>query len=49
MRSLLSSSYIDDLDWLRSHESRSCSIGTAKVRLHRARQLPETDLEADDE
>ncbi len=48
-RSLLSSSYIDDLDLAAIARIEGCSIGAAKVRLHRARQRLRQILEADDE
>ena len=48
-RSLLSSSYIDDLDLAAIADIEGCSIGAAKVRLHRARQRLRRILEADHE
>ena len=48
-RSLLSSSYIDGLDLAAIARIEGCSIGAAKVRLHRARQRLRQILEADDE
>jgi RNA polymerase sigma-70 factor (ECF subfamily) len=48
-RSLLSSSYIDDLDLAAIANIEGCSIGAAKVRLHRARQRLRQILEADHE
>jgi RNA polymerase sigma-70 factor (ECF subfamily) len=48
-RSLLSSSYIDDLDLAAIARIEGCSIGAAKVRLHRARQRLRQILEADHE
>ena len=46
-RSLLSSSYIDELDMAAIARIECCSIGAAKVRLHRARQRLRQILEAD--
>ena len=46
-RSLLSSSYIDGLDLAAIANIEGCSIGAAKVRLHRARQRLRQILEAD--
>ena len=48
-RSLLSSSYIDDLDLAAIARIEGCSIGAAKVRLHRARQRLKQILERDNE
>lgn len=48
-RSLLSSSYIDELDLAAIANIEGCSIGAAKVRLHRARQRLKQILEADNE
>jgi RNA polymerase sigma-70 factor (ECF subfamily) len=48
-RSLLSSSYIDELDLAAIANIEGCSIGAAKVRLHRARQRLRQILEADRE
>ena len=48
-RSLLSSSYIDGLDLAAIARIEGCSIGAAKVRLHRARQRLRQILEADNE
>lgn len=48
-RSLLSSSYIDELDLAAIARIECCSIGAAKVRLHRARQRLRQILEADHE
>ena len=48
-RSLLSSSYIDGLDLAAIARIEGCSIGAAKVRLHRARQRLRQILEADDD
>ena len=48
-RSLLSSSYIDELDLAAIAKIEGCSIGAAKVRLHRARQRLRQILEADNE
>ena len=48
-RSLLSSSYIDELDLAAIANIEGCSIGAAKVRLHRARQRLRQILEADNE
>ena len=48
-RSLLSSSYIDELDLAAIAGIEGCSIGAAKVRLHRARQRLKRILEADHE
>ena len=48
-RSLLSSSYIDELDLAAIARIEGCSIGAAKVRLHRARQRLRQILEADNE
>ena len=48
-RSLLSSSYIDGLDLAAIANIEGCSIGAAKVRLHRARQRLRQILEADHE
>jgi RNA polymerase sigma-70 factor (ECF subfamily) len=48
-RSLLSSSYIDDLDLAAIARIEGCSVGAAKVRLHRARQRLRQILEADHE
>jgi RNA polymerase sigma-70 factor (ECF subfamily) len=48
-RSLLASSYIDDLDMVAIAQIEGCSIGAAKVRLHRARQRLRQILEADDD
>ena len=46
-RSLLSSSYIDGLDLAAIANIEGCSVGAAKVRLHRARQRLRQILEAD--
>ena len=46
-RSLLSSSYIDGLDLAAIATIEGCSLGAAKVRLHRARQRLRQILEAD--
>jgi RNA polymerase sigma-70 factor (ECF subfamily) len=48
-RSLLAASYIDELDHAAIARIEGCSIGAAKVRLHRARQRLRQILEADDE
>ncbi len=48
-RSLLSSSYIDELDLAAIARIEGCSIGAAKVRLHRVRQRLRQILEADNE
>jgi len=48
-RSLLASSYIDGLDLAAIANIEGCSIGAAKVRLHRARQRLRQILEADHE
>ena len=48
-RSLLSSSYIDELDLAAIARIEGCSVGAAKVRLHRARQRLRRILEADNE
>ena len=48
-RSLLSSSYMDELDLAAIADIEGCSIGAAKVRLHRARQRLKRILEADHE
>jgi RNA polymerase sigma-70 factor, ECF subfamily len=48
-RSLLSSSYIDELDLAAIARIEGCSMGAAKVRLHRARQRLRQILEADNE
>jgi RNA polymerase sigma-70 factor (ECF subfamily) len=48
-RSLLSSSYIEELDLAAIASIEGCSIGAAKVRLHRARQRLRQILEADHE
>jgi RNA polymerase sigma-70 factor (ECF subfamily) len=48
-RSLLSSSYIDELDLAAVARIEGCSVGAAKVRLHRARQRLKQILEANDE
>ena len=48
-RSLLSSSYIDGLDLAAIANIEGCSIGAAKVRLHRARQRLRQILETDNE
>lgn len=48
-RSLLSSSYIEGLDLATIANIEGCSIGAAKVRLHRARQRLRQILEANDE
>jgi RNA polymerase sigma-70 factor (ECF subfamily) len=48
-RSLLSSSYVDGLDLAAIARIEGCSIGAAKVRLHRARQRLRQILEADHE
>lgn len=48
-RSLLSSSYVDGLDLAAIATIEGCSIGAAKVRLHRARQRLRQILEADNE
>lgn len=48
-RSLLSSSYIDELDLAAIARIEGCSTGAAKVRLHRARQRLRQILEADHE
>ena len=48
-RSLLSSSYIDELDLAAIAGIEGCSVGAAKVRLHRARQRLRQILEADHE
>lgn len=48
-RSLLAASYIDELDLATIARIECCSIGAAKVRLHRARQRLRHILEADDE
>jgi RNA polymerase sigma-70 factor, ECF subfamily len=47
--SLLSSSYIDELDLAAIARIEGCSMGAAKVRLHRARQRLRKILEADNE
>jgi RNA polymerase sigma-70 factor (ECF subfamily) len=46
-RSLLSSSYVDGLDLAAVARIEGCSVGAAKVRLHRARQRLKQILEAD--
>ena len=48
-RSLLSSSYIDELDLATIARIEGCSIGAAKVRLHRARQRLRQIMEAENE
>lgn len=48
-RSLLSTSYIDELDLVAIANIEGCSVGAAKVRLHRARQRLKQILEADNE
>ena len=49
-RSLLAASYIDELDLAAIARIEGCSMGAAKVRLHRARQrLRQIILEADNE
>jgi RNA polymerase sigma-70 factor (ECF subfamily) len=48
-RSLLSSSYIDGLDLAAIATIAGCSVGAAKVRLHRARRRLREILEADNE
>ena len=48
-RSLLSSSYVDELDLAAIARIEGCSMGAAKVRLHRARQRLRQILEADNE
>jgi RNA polymerase sigma-70 factor, ECF subfamily len=48
-RSLLSSSYIDELDLAAVARIEGCSVGAAKVRLHRARGRLRQILEADHE
>ena len=48
-RSLLSSSYVDGLDLAAIANIEGCSVGAAKVRLHRARQRLKQILEADHE
>jgi len=48
-RSLLSSSYIDELDMAAIARIEGCSVGAAKVRLHRARQRLRQILEEDNE
>jgi RNA polymerase sigma-70 factor, ECF subfamily len=48
-RSLLSSSYIDELDLAAIARIEGCSTAAAKVRLHRARQRLRQILEADNE
>jgi RNA polymerase sigma-70 factor (ECF subfamily) len=48
-RSLLASSYIDELDMAAIARMGGCSVGAAKVRLHRARQRLRQILEADNE
>jgi RNA polymerase sigma-70 factor, ECF subfamily len=46
-RSLLSSSYVDGLDLAAVARIEGCSVGAAKVRLHRARERLKQILEAD--
>jgi RNA polymerase sigma-70 factor, ECF subfamily len=48
-RSLLSSSYIDELDMAAIARIEGCSTGAAKVRLYRARQRLRQILEADND
>jgi RNA polymerase sigma-70 factor, ECF subfamily len=48
-RSLLSSSYVDGLDLAAIAHIEGCSVGAAKVRLHRARQRLRQILEAENE
>jgi RNA polymerase sigma-70 factor, ECF subfamily len=48
-RSLLSASYIDELDLAAVARVEGCSTGATKVRLHRARQRLRQILEADNE
>jgi RNA polymerase sigma-70 factor (ECF subfamily) len=48
-RSLLASSYIEELDLAAIARVEGCSRGAAKVRLHRARQRLKQILEADHE
>ena len=48
-RSLLASSYIEELDLAAIARVEGCSRGAAKVRLHRARQRLRQILEADHE
>jgi RNA polymerase sigma-70 factor (ECF subfamily) len=48
-RSLLAASYIADLDLAAIARIEGCSIGAAKVRLHRARQRLRQILEAHDD
>jgi RNA polymerase sigma-70 factor, ECF subfamily len=48
-RSLLSASYIDELDMAAIARMEGCSMGAAKVRLHRARQRLRQILEADND
>jgi RNA polymerase sigma-70 factor, ECF subfamily len=48
-RSLLSLSYVDELDMATIARIESCSIGAAKVRLFRARQRLRQILESDNE
>jgi RNA polymerase sigma-70 factor, ECF subfamily len=48
-RSLLSLSYVDELDMETIARIEGCSMGAAKVRLFRARQRLRQVLEADDE
>jgi RNA polymerase sigma-70 factor (ECF subfamily) len=48
-RSLSALSYIDELDLAAIANIEGCSIGAAKVRLHRARQRLRQILEADNE
>ena len=48
-RSLLSSSYIDELDLTAIARIEGCSMGAAKVRLHRARQRLRQVLEVGNE
>jgi RNA polymerase sigma factor (sigma-70 family) len=47
-RSLLASSYIDDLDLATIARIEGCTTNAAKVRLHRARMRLRQILEADD-
>ena len=48
-RSLLSLSYIEELDLAAIAHIEGCSVGAAKVRLHRARQRLRQILEEDNE
>ena len=48
-RSLLASSYIDELDMAAIARIEGCSVGAAKVRLYRARQRLRQILEADND